>query len=234
MASPILKGVKNTVILVLILAVPGFLYYLLTAKGKNRYKPLPIYGPKVVAKTFHKYHGNAIPDTIYHQVADFNLTDQDGKNVSLKTFAGQILVVNFFFTNCPTVCTQMNSNMSLLAGSYVKNKMLHFVSITVDPDRDSAPALKKYAEQFKVSSAKWSFLTGDTTTVYNLARQSFLVNALKVGNDDFIYSDKLIIVDPVGRIRGYYEGTDSKDVTKMNDEIKVQIAEELRKIKGAE
>jgi len=234
MASPILKGVKNTVILALILAVPGFLYYLLTAKGKNRYKPLPIYGPKVVAQTSHKYHGKVIPDTVYHQIADFNLTDQDGKKVSLKSFAGQILVVNFFFTNCPTVCKQMNDNMDILAESYIRNKMLHFISITVDPDKDSAPILKTYANQFKINANKWSFLTGDTATVYNLARQSFLVNALKVGKDDFIYSDKLILIDPVGCIRGYYEGTDSKDVTKMNDEIKVQIAEELRKIKGVE
>ncbi|RKR81432.1 protein SCO1/2 [Mucilaginibacter gracilis] len=229
-----LQGKKKIVILVLILAVPGFLYYLLTAKGKNRYKPLPIYGPRVVAKTFHKYHGKAIADTIFHQVSNFKLTDQDGKPVSLQTFGGKILVVNFFYTHCPTVCAQMNSNMDLLAHSYIKNKMLRFVSITVDPDRDSAAALKKYASQFNVSASKWSFVTGDTATVYNLARKGFLVNALKLGADDFIYSDKLILIDPVGRIRGYYEGTDSKDVTKLNDEIKVQIAEELRKIKGVE
>ena len=227
-------GIKKIVILVLILAVPGFLYYLLTAKGKNRYKPLAIYGPKVVAKTFHKYHGKAIPDTMYHQVADFNLTDQDGKKVNLETYAGKILVVNFFFTHCPTVCAQMNSNVSVLAESYTRNKMVRFVSITVDPERDSAPVLKKYAEQFKVSPNKWSFLTGDTSVVYNLARQGFLVNALKLGKDDFVYSDKLILIDPVRRIRGYYESTESRDITKLNEEIKVQIAEELRKIKGVE
>jgi protein SCO1/2 len=227
-------GIKKIVILVLILAVPGFLYYLLTAKGKNRYKPLAIYGPRVVAKTFHKYHGKAIPDTIFHQVSDFNLTDQDGKKVNLETYAGKILVVNFFFTHCPTVCTQMNSNVSVLAESYTRNKMVRFVSITVDPERDSAPVLKKYAEQFKVSPNKWSFLTGDTSVVYNLARQGFLVNALKLGKDDFVYSDKLILIDPVHRIRGYYESTESRDITKLNEEIKVQIAEELRKIKGVE
>jgi protein SCO1/2 len=229
-----LKGMKNIVILALILAVPGFLYYLLTAKGKNRYKPLAIYGPRTVANTFHKYHGNKIPDTIYHQVSDFDLTDQDGNKVSLATFKGKILVVNFFYTHCPTVCTQMNSNMDLLAHNYIKNKMLHFVSVTVDPERDSATALKKYAAQYNVNANKWSFLTGDTSTLYNLARKSLLVNALKIDNDDFIYSDKLILVDPVGRIRGYYEATDSKAITQINDEIKVQIAEELRKIKGVE
>jgi protein SCO1/2 len=227
-------AIKKIIILVLILGLPGFLYYLLEVGGTNRYKPLAIYGPKVVSKTYHKYHGKHIPDTIFHQIADFNLTDQDGKKVSLKSYYGQILVVNFFFIHCPTVCKQMNSNISILAGNYRNNKMIKFVSLTVDPDRDSAPALKKYADQFKVSPAKWSFLTGDTATVYNLARQSFLVNALQLGKDDFIYSDKLILIDPVHRIRGYYESNNSNDVTKLNDEIKVQIAEELRKRKGVE
>jgi protein SCO1/2 len=228
------QGIKKIVILVLILAVPGFLYYLLTAKGKNRYKPLAIYGPKVVANTFHKYHGNVIYDTIFHHVADFNLIDQDGKKVSLKSFDGQIIVASFFYIHCPTVCTQMNSNMDLLAHNYAKNKMIRFVTVTVDPDRDTAPALKSYSNRFSLPDGKWTFLTGDTSTIYNLARKSLFVNALRLGANDFIYSDKLILIDPVKRIRGYYEGTDSKDIIKLNDEIKVQIAEELRKIKGVE
>jgi protein SCO1/2 len=227
-------NIKKIMILALILAVPGFLYYLLEAKGKNRYKPLAIYGPKAVANTFHKYHGKAIPDTIYHQILDFKLTDQDGKAVSLETYKGEIIVANFFFSNCATVCTQVNNNIDLLAHSYHKNKMVHFVSITVDPERDSPSALSKYAAQYKWPAQKWSFLTGDTATIYNLARKGMLVDALKIDNNDFIYSDKLILIDPVRRIRGYYDGTNSKDVIKLNDEIKVQIAEELRKIKGAE
>ena len=221
-------------ILALILAVPGFLYYLLEAKGKNRYRPLAIYGPKTVGNTFHKYHGKAIPDTIYHQISDFKLTDQNGKSVSLETYKGKIIVANFFFSNCPTVCTEVNNNMDLLARSYYKNKMIHFVSITVDPEHDSPLALSKYAAHYKWPSQKWSFLTGDTATIYNLARKGMLVDALKIGNSDFIYSNKLILIDPVRRIRGYYDGTNSKDVIKLNDEIKVQIAEELRKIKGPE
>jgi len=71
--------VKKTLILVLILALPGFLYYLLTAEGRNRYKPLPVYGPKLLAKTSHKVNGNDIPDTIYHHLPGFKLYDQYGK-----------------------------------------------------------------------------------------------------------------------------------------------------------
>ncbi len=72
------------------------------------------------------------------------------------------------------------------------------------------------------------FLTGDTTTIYNLARKGFLVNALQTGKDDFIYSDKLVLIDQHKRIRGYYSGSSLQDVIRLNDEIKVLLSEELR------
>ena len=221
---------KKIVILVLILAVPGFLYYLLTAKGKNRYKPLAIYGQKIVAKTGHKFHGTYIPDTIYHQLPAFKLTAQDGKAVSDSTFKGKIMVTGFFYTHCPAVCSTINRNMSYLVDTYRKNKMVYFTSITVDPQRDSVSVLKKYADSFKPASNRWLFLTGDTTSIYSLARKGFLVNAIKESDDDFIYSDNLVLIDSEKRIRGYYKGANTNDINRLTDEIKVLIAEELRKV----
>lgn len=221
---------KKVTVLVLILAVPGFLYYLLTAKGKNRYKPLAIYGPKVVAKTGHKFHGDFIPDTIYHQLPSFTLTGLDGKPVSEAAFKGKIFVAGFFYTHCPSVCATINRNLGYLVDTYRKNKMVYFTSITVDPQRDSIPVLKKYAESFNPASNRWLFLTGDTTAIYSLARKGFLVDALKAGDDDFIYSDKLILIDAERRIRGYYSGANTNDINRLTDEIKVLIAEELRKV----
>jgi protein SCO1/2 len=216
-------------ILVLVLVVPGFLYYLLVAEGKNRYHSLPIFGPKQVAKTTHKIKGKDIPDTIYHALPDFKLTDQDGKAVSLKTFDSKIFVVSFFYTHCPNVCNQVNTNLGQLVSNYEKNKMINFVSITVDPERDIVQVLKNYAGSFKAVSPKWSFLTGDTSTIYNLARKGFLVNALQTGKDDFIYSDKLVLIDEEKRIRGYYTGASTVDVNRLNDEIKVLVSEEILK-----
>jgi protein SCO1/2 len=123
----------------------------------------------------------------------------------------------------------MNDNVKQLATTYGKNKLVYFVSITVDPEHDTAPVLKSYATGFKPLPPKWLFLTGDTTTIYNLARKAFLVNALQAGQDEFIYSEKLILIDQAKRIRGYYTGGSTADVTRLNDEIKVLISEELRK-----
>jgi protein SCO1/2 len=223
---------KKIVVLVMILALPGFLYYLLTAKGKNRYKPLPFYGTKTVAKTSHKVRGKIIPDTIYHRLDDFNLTDQNGNPVSFKNFDKKVFVVAFFYTRCPGVCNTVNSFMDSLDVNYRKNKMVQFVSVTVDPEYDTLPVLRKYADKFKPSD-KWLFLRGDTTTIYNLARNGLMVNALKAGEGNFILDDKLILVDAEKRIRGYYSGSTRADVMKLNDEIKVQISEELRKVDKA-
>ncbi len=220
---------KKIIILGLILALPGFLYYLLTEKGKNRYKPLPIYGPKHLANTSHKFHGKFIPDTIFHTVTDFNLIDQDGKPVSFKTFDKKILVVNFFYTNCPSLCNQINANVDSLSENYGKNKMVYFASVTVDPQRDKGEILKAYANKNTPLSPKRLFLTGDTTNIYNLARKGLLVDALQTGKNDFIYSNKLILLDSERRIRGYYSGELRSDAARLNDEIKVLIAEELRK-----
>ena len=219
--------VKKIPILVFILVIPGFLYYLLTVKGKNRYHPLPKFGPKAIAKTGHKFHGQFIPDTIFHTIPDFNLTDQDGKPVSFKTFAGKIVVAGFFYIHCPTVCNTIISNVDSLAGEYAPNKLVRFASVTVDPSRDTAPILKEYVKKLNNSSDKWRFLTGDTAVIYPLARKGFLVNAVQVDKDNFIYSDQLILVDSHRRIRGYYSGANATDLQRLDDEIKVLLTEEL-------
>jgi protein SCO1/2 len=220
---------KKITILVMILALPGFLYYLLTAEGKNRYKPLPIYGPKPLAKTSHIVKGKAIPDTIYHTLSDFNLKDQYGREVSFKTFANKILVVNFFYSGCGKVGNEVNANADSLSSAYAKNKIVYFVSITVNPAADSVAALKKYAAGFKNAPANRLFLTGDTATIYTLSGKGMLVDAMQTGKNDFIYSNDLILIDSEKRIRGYYSGASVDDVNRLNDEIKVLIAEELRK-----
>ncbi|RYE28727.1 MAG: redoxin domain-containing protein [Sphingobacteriaceae bacterium] len=228
------KSIKTFVILVLILVVPGFLYYLLQAKGKNRYRPLPVYGPKQVAKTFKTFHGKKIFDTIYHQIPDFKLYDQDNKLITQKNFKGNIVLVNFFFTNCPALCNQINQNISSLAANFKKNTMLRFVSITVNPTIDNTTVLKKYASSLKADEKQWKFLTGDTSVIYPLSRNGFLVTAASGGSqpENFVYSEKLMLIDQEKRIRGYYNGTSVNEMTKLNDEIKVLIAEELRKVKS--
>ena len=104
--------------------------------------------------------------------------------------------------------------------------------VPVDPMRDNAQTLKQYSAKFGRPADKWLFLTGDTSVIYPLARKGLLVDALQADKDNFIFSNKLIMLDPEHRIRGYYDGTVVAEVNRLNDELKVQISEELRKIKA--
>ncbi|WP_256011227.1 SCO family protein [Desertivirga xinjiangensis] len=222
--------IKKILILVTVLAVPGFLYYLLTEKGKNRYRPLDIFGPKQVAATFHTKRGVKIPDTIYHHVRDFKLVDQNGDSVGLPADTTQITVVNFFFSRCRTVCPQMNNELARVVDAYKKNPLVKFYSISVDPGYDSPQVLKNYANGYKAAAEKWSFLTGEKDLIFNLAKKDFLVDAVADSRTEgnIVHSPLFILLDPKKRIRGYYDSTNKEQVDKLIDEIKVQIVEELR------
>ncbi|WP_246076990.1 SCO family protein [Pedobacter ureilyticus] len=214
--------------------MPGFLYYLLQDQGKNRYKPLPIFGPKVVASTFHSVRGKQIPDTVYHIVDDFSLVNQSGDSISLSTWKGKVVVLNLFYSH-------VNSDGAKLALKamrgfnelYQKNHMVHLASVSVD-DQDDLKTLADVAKLWSAVPNKWDVLTGDTTTVNKLVKKSLLLDAVNQSTSierKFIYSNKIVLLDTKHRIRGFYEASDKEAVSKLDDEIKVLIAEELRNIK---
>lgn len=224
---------KKVLILVILLAVPGLLYYLLQEKGKNRYKPLSIFGPKEISSTFHTKRGKQIPDTTYHTIRPFRLTNQDGQPVKFPADSHRITVVNFFFSRCPSFCTEMNRQMEEVSYKFSKNRLLQFYSISVDPEFDTPNVLKGYYSKFQYRPANWNLLTGDVNTIYTLSREDFLVDALKdtvSAERNVIHSPMIILVDPQQRIRGYYDSANPEEVDRLTGEIKVLITEELRSI----
>ena len=224
---------KKAVILLTILTVPGILYYLLQEKGKNRYKPLGIFGGKIVAPTFHTKRGVKIPDTLYHKVRDFKLINQDNQPVSFPSDSSKISVVSFFYTRCAIGCSDMNKELFRVVKAYEKNKLLRFLSITVDPDFDTVKELKKKSNQYVIKPNKWDFLTGSETAIYELAKEDFFVDVLRdtTQKNNIIHPTTFILLDTEKRIRGYYNSLDKEQVDRLIDEIKVLIAEELRNVR---
>jgi len=224
--------IKKILILVTILAVPGFLYYLLQDKGKNRYKPLPFFGPKEVAKTFHSVRGKQIPDTVYHLVPDFMLVNQQADSVNWKSYEGKILVLNLFYTTGNTYAVNFaNKAMKAFEATYAHNKTVNFVGLSIDPSRDTPKVLADYAAALGAKAGKWDLLTGDSTTIYSLINKGLFIDAhreLQNGEQKFVYSNMFVLLDPQRRIRGYYEATSQEALSKLDDEIKVLITEELR------
>ncbi|WP_245925422.1 SCO family protein [Arcticibacter pallidicorallinus] len=212
--------------------VPGFLYYLLQDKGKNRYRPLSIYGPKELSGTFHTKRGKQIPDTLYHQIRDFKLSDQSGEDFVFPLDSTKIVVFNFFFTRCPNSCSEMNARMQFLTEEYEGNRMIKFASISVDPEHDSPEVLKAYSSQFNAVPGTWYFLTGDKMLIHDIARKDFLLDAYssEPTPEGIVHSPLFVLVDPHKRIRGFYDSGNKDQMNKLNDEIKVLIAEELRMV----
>ena len=111
-----------------------------------------------------------------------------------------------------------------------------FRSHTVDPENDSVPVLKAYSEMVHADTKTWNFVTGDKKVLYDMARNSYLLNATEGdgGTADFVHSELFILVDKEKRIRGIFDGTNIKEVSNLMDAIKVLMAEYMIHVKKDE
>ena len=143
--------------------------------------------------------------------------------VSFEELNGNIYVVDFFFATCQTICPDMSSQMKRVQEKFKDDPGILLLSFTVNPSKDSVAALKRYATLYDAFPGKWYFLTGDKKPIYDLARYGFFVTTMEGdgGPNDFIHSEKLILLDSDLRIRGYYNGTDYEDVNRLMEEILV-------------
>ncbi len=165
-------------------------------------------------------------DTVYHQVKDFTLTNQLGEKVKPADVRNRILVVDFFFTSCPSICPTLTAHMKMVQeafGNAKNDSVIQILSFSVDPERDTVQTLKKYADKHNIDPKNWWLLTGSKKEIYDLARNEFFVNAVQGngGPDDFIHTEKFVIIDKDRHIRGYYNGLDTNEVRRMVNDIAV-------------
>lgn len=209
---------KKIVVLLLILLSPT-LFYLVLKSARHNIQTLEIYGPK---------EPDEKGDTIYHTIPDFEFVNQYGRKIGKKDFEGKIFVADFIFTTCQSICPKMSEQMSYVQEKVKDMDDVLLLSHTVDPENDSVPVLLDYAVKMGAKENKWHLVTGDKKELYDIARKGYLVTAMEGdgGPDDFIHSEKFLLIDTKGRIRGFYDGTDPKEVKRLTDEIKVLKFEE--------
>lgn len=165
-------------------------------------------------------------------VPAFALTEHTGQPITLNNLLGKIWVTNFFFTTCRSICPIMQDNMKEVQKAFAGNPQVQIVSFTVDPERDTVTVLRDYASRKGAIPGKWSFVTGEKRAIYRLARQGFKLAADDVPEElqgtrhDFIHSEKFVLVDAQGRIRGYYSGLDMEQVHRLIEDAHKLLREE--------
>lgn len=169
-----------------------------------------------------------------HRVRPFSFIDQDGNTVTQESLAGKVYVAEYFFATCEGICPKMNENLNTVYQQFKGDPRVLFLSHTVDPEEDSAAALKEYAKRFEADSRQWKFLTGDKKALYDQARYSYLISAqddtagLSI-DKDFIHDNHFVLVDSNGHIRGMYDGLQAQEMIKLVNDIKSLIGDDQRK-----
>ncbi|WP_152286258.1 SCO family protein [Flavicella marina] len=212
-----------TIVLMLVFSVGGVytFYKLLTPEKK-----LPVYNPvdvnpKLVDASLHHVRKN-------HKVGDFSLIDQNNDTITQEVYKNKIYVADFFFTRCGTICPIMTNNMAIIQKEFMNDTSVLLLSHSVTPEMDSVPILKEYAVNKGVDDAKWHIVTGEKKQIYNLARKSYfaVLDEGDGGAQDFIHTEQFVLIDKKKRIRGFYDGTDLKEIERIIADIYLLKKEE--------
>ena len=165
-------------------------------------------------------------DTVYHTIPDFSFIDQDSQLVSNSTFDGKAYVADFFFIHCPTICPKTTKQMLRIYQHFENEDGLILLAHTIDPERDTVAALKRYAHNLDAKSAKWHFVTGNKNDIYEIADDYFsIAREDKDAPGGFDHSGRLILVDKNRHIRSFCDGTDPKDVDRFIKDIEILLNE---------
>jgi protein SCO1/2 len=226
-------------ILIAALVVPALIFLYLKGFGENHYV-LPYMVPLtdsttgnvMLRKNTNAHWNEPEMDTVFHTVPNWKLTDENGNDFLGESLKEKIYVADFFFTRCETICPKMSTELTRVQDTFLQSNEVQFASFSVDPTHDTPEILREYAKRYDAKSGKWHFLTGTKTQIYPLAIKGYFVpladaseydKAVKTPDETFIHSERLILVDKEGHIRGFYDGTDKKDVDRLILEIRVLL-----------
>ncbi len=226
--------------MILALVLPLAAYYVVKRKSETAVTMPRHYLPDSVVVVTKK--GKRVNDTAWHQLADFSLTNQEGMPVTWDSLKGKIIIADFFFTHCPTICPQMTLNMKRMAESIHNgqrvgdrtNKQVRFLSFSIDPERDSVERLKYWADKYQIDPEQWWLLTGDKKVIYDM-----VIEEMKVGlvdgkgiDTNFIHSDRFVLIDSNRHVRGYYSGLDEIALAKLSNDLVLLTMEKDPKSKS--
>jgi protein SCO1/2 len=169
-----------------------------------------------------------LPVTSY--VQPFKFTNQDNQQVTEQDLQGKVAVVEYFFTTCKGICPKMNNSMKNIYEEFKDDPNFMILAHTSQPETDSAPRLKFYADSMKINTKKWVLVTGRKDSLYSMARLSYLLddpkNNVETIEDQFIHTQFFALVDKNGKVRGgVYDGLKPDEMKKLTTDIKSLLKE---------
>ena len=153
----------------------------------------------------------------------FTLTDHNGADFSVSEYAGKVYVVDFFFTQCAGICPTLQANMKKIQEAFASNDSVRLLSISVDPKNDTPGVLLAKAKELGSDLDVWAWTVGPTEETGRIAKGLKLVGTEVPG--EILHSNRFVLVDGYGKIRGYYNGTDDEDVEAVIADIRRLLGE---------
>jgi protein SCO1/2 len=154
-----------------------------------------------------------------HRIGSFSLVSQTGTAFTDRDLAGRVHVASFIYTRCSAVCPTLVANLRRVDRA-VADPALRFVSYSVTPDLDTPRVLADFGREHSLDPARWSLVTGDRSQIYRLARESYFadddrIRATIAEPGAYLHTEKVVLVDRDGRLRGVYDATQGFEIDKL-------------------
>jgi len=163
---------------------------------ESRVSTLPYYSEATFTPHWFSPESDSLKN--FHKIPSFSLLNQEGENVTEKTFENKIYITDFFFTTCPGICPKMTENMTLVQKAFLEEDEVFILSHSVMPATDSVAQLKYYADEKGIDSKKWHLVTGKREEIYDLGRNHYFVEedlGLEKEPEDFLHTENFILID---------------------------------------
>lgn len=176
--------------------------------------PLAVYSQIFISRE----HTHNLP--IVRKIPEFSLIDSKGQEFTSRALKGKVWVSDFIFTTCAGICPVMSKHLAGIYESYQGNRHIQFVSFSVNPEYDSPDVLASYAQKYHADPKQWHFLTGKIELIEKIMTEDFKLGS---GGEPAMHSGYFVLVDKQGRIRGYYDGTQTDSVEHLKHDIGILL-----------
>lgn len=169
------------------------------------------------------YKVNDSGKKIQYKITYEDFTNQFGEHFTTENIHGKVLIANFFFTRCPSICPPMRNELIKIGKDFENRKDFLMISHTIDPDNDTVEVLKNYFESTGISGKKWQFIRTSLSKTHEQAGRYMTAFKPNADGSDFFHSSYVSLVDKDQNIRGFYDVLIPDEVIRLKNDIKILL-----------